>query len=150
MAESLIALIVNYYLPPMDNVNRDYLRLILKGEKKLLKMDQVKMVHVPKYDELSVKGIYAQVSEDPELQAHLPDLGESSKAVDRQYFFNVVNSIHPEYLTHVIRSSQEARNGAGKQSDKPNYILISDDWYSQLTQHPFVSSMLSQLSSLYL
>jgi hypothetical protein len=36
-------------------VNKDFLKQILREEKKLLKMSEVKMVCMPKYDELSVK-----------------------------------------------------------------------------------------------
>ena len=35
-------------------MNKDFLKEVLKGNKKLLNLNDVKRVHVPKYDELSV------------------------------------------------------------------------------------------------
>ena len=43
------------YLPPEKSCNKDFFKLVLTGEKKLLELKQVKFVTVPKYDELSVK-----------------------------------------------------------------------------------------------
>ena len=47
-----------YYMPPYSMVTAPYLKLILKGEKKLLKASVVKVCNPPKYDEISVKQIY--------------------------------------------------------------------------------------------
>jgi len=45
---------VQLYILPMDYYTKDYLKQILKEEKALLSLSDVKQVAVPKYDELSV------------------------------------------------------------------------------------------------
>ena len=55
---------VQLYVPPSATVNRDFLRQVLKGEKKLLKMSEAKFVTVPKYDEISVKQVYPKFIND--------------------------------------------------------------------------------------
>jgi len=42
-------------LSPKNIINKDFLKKILKDEKKLLPLADVKYVNVPRYDELSVK-----------------------------------------------------------------------------------------------
>ena len=64
---------MNYYLPPIDTINKDYLKLILTNEKLLLPMNEVNFIKVPKYEELSVKGIYPQAAADNKLRKYLPD-----------------------------------------------------------------------------
>ena len=53
-------------------VNKDYLKDILDDKKDLLRMDQVKMIHVPKYDELSVKQVYPMIQKDEQLMRFFP------------------------------------------------------------------------------
>ena len=38
--------------------NKDFLRLIISGEKELLPMDSIRMIDVPNYDELSVSNLW--------------------------------------------------------------------------------------------
>jgi hypothetical protein len=39
-------------------INKDFLRMIIADEKKLLRLIDVKLVTVPKFDELSVTALY--------------------------------------------------------------------------------------------
>ena len=48
-------------MPPMEMFTKDFMKDVLNGSKKLLKMKDVKFVNVVKYDELSVKGLYPKL-----------------------------------------------------------------------------------------
>ena len=48
-------------------INKDYLKDIFAERKKLMKLVDVKLVAVPKYDEISVKNIWPMIKEDPVL-----------------------------------------------------------------------------------
>jgi hypothetical protein len=48
-------------------INKDFLREVLKDEKKLMPLNMVKRVNVPKYDELSVTKIFPLLKEDVEF-----------------------------------------------------------------------------------
>ena len=43
---------------PYDMLTKDMLRDIFSGKKGMMKLAMVKFISVPKYDELSVKGLY--------------------------------------------------------------------------------------------
>ena len=35
---------------------------------------------------------------------------EKSKPIDKGFFFNIVNTLQPEYVQHIIKLSQDKRN----------------------------------------
>ena len=76
-------------------VNRTYLKEILAGSKKLLSLDEVKWVIVPKYDELAVKSVMGQLKEDVKFQLYFPSKLPKGRIPDRTYFYNVLNTIYP-------------------------------------------------------
>jgi len=49
--------IVQYYLPPIGNVTKDFLRDVFRDEKKLMKMADVISVNVPLYQEINVQDV---------------------------------------------------------------------------------------------
>ena len=56
--------IVQYYLPPPNQVNKDFLRQVFADEKKLFKKKNVDFIHVPQWDELSVKNLWKDLKDD--------------------------------------------------------------------------------------
>lgn len=100
------------YLPPAYSINKDFLRQVLNDEKKLLRLDEVKRINVPFFDELSVKNIYPQVKDDPDIASHFCKETESGRLPEREYFFNVVNTHQPEYMKLLVDHALKQRNSA--------------------------------------
>ena len=50
--------IVQLYLPPEHMMNKDFLKEVFEGNKRLLELNEVKYVIVPVYDELSVGNLW--------------------------------------------------------------------------------------------
>ena len=69
-------------------MNRDFYKAVFADKKKLLHVSEVKL----KNDEL--------------LMPYLPDKWDAKKKLDREWFFNIVNSVHPGYLEQVIKHAQ--------------------------------------------
>ena len=89
---------LQFYLPDETVVNKDHLKAILMGKKQLLKKVDVRPIQVPKYDELSVKAIYPMFAKDAQFMSYFPDTYPKGKGAPRDYFFNVLNTLHPDYL----------------------------------------------------
>lgn len=53
---------------PYHMVNKDFFRAMLKGEKKLLKMKDVRFINAPSFDETGVKNIYHRAIERPGMK----------------------------------------------------------------------------------
>jgi hypothetical protein len=103
---------VQLYLPPDVCINKDFLRDVLAGRKALMKMEEVKFCNVPLYDELSLKSIAPQMNEDPLFVSFFPSNLPKGRAHDRSYFWNVLNTLHPEYVSAIVKFAEEPRHSA--------------------------------------
>ena len=54
-------------------MNRDFLRQVLKGEKRLLPLKDLRTIVVPKFDELAVVKLFPLMKNNPEFMAYFPD-----------------------------------------------------------------------------
>ena len=62
----------------------------------------MKHIQVTHYDELSVKAMYPMFLKDAEMMQYFPDKYPKGKGAPREYFFNVLNTVHPDYLQQVM------------------------------------------------
>ena len=60
----IVLFAVQLYLPPKYMLNKDFLKGVLTEKKSLLRLDQVKRINVPLYDELSVVKIWPMMQSD--------------------------------------------------------------------------------------
>ena len=131
--------LVQLYVPPDGMINKDFFKQVFDGQKRLLGMNEVRRVNVPKYDELSVKNLWPTMSQDPEFMQFFPDVFPKGKIADREYFFNVMNTVHEEYTQALIRHANEQRTTAGGQARETQTISLTEDWHARLTALPFIS-----------
>lgn len=108
-------------------------------------MNEVKRINVPQYDEISVKNLWAEVSQDPELMKYFPDTKCSSKLPERDYFFGVLCTLQPEYINSIIDHANKERNSISADEARQDIIVMTEAWYEKLTQLPFISSKIDSL-----
>ena len=75
---------------------------MLKGEKKVFKVTEVRQIIIPKLEELSVKNILNQAKNDVNIKEYFPDEYFKKLAPDRTFFFNTINTIYPGYLPALV------------------------------------------------
>ena len=51
-------------LPPIHQINKDFLKKLLVDEKKLFKKKDINLITVPKLDEMGLKKMIAMVKDD--------------------------------------------------------------------------------------
>ena len=97
------------------------MRDILGGKKKYLILDELKTIEVPKYKAISVQKVYEKVKSNDLIMSYLPDFKpeeiQPKHALDREFFFNVINTLDPDFFPSAIESIEEQRleaRGAGK------------------------------------
>ena len=120
-------------------LNKDFLKDILAERKKLLRLDQVRRVNVPLYDELSVIKLWPMMQMDDTFMLYFPSKLSKNKVPDREYFFNVLNTFQNDYITQLIKHAHEQRNSSQAESREHQTIEITDDWWKALNAVPFVS-----------
>ena len=72
-------------------------------------------MQVPHYDELSVRNIYPMFKKDPEFAKYFPDKYPKDKGPPREYFFNILATLYPEYLKNCMdHACQQWMSVSGK------------------------------------
>ena len=79
-------------------------------------MSQVKKVTIPNYPELSLKNLYKNIGLDLVMRKHLPD--PSQRYVDREFCWNVYNTIRPDVVKKVVRAAVIRRQKLNAEKDK--------------------------------
>ena len=105
---------------------------------------------MPHFEELSVKNLYPQFLKDPNMMRFFPDKYPKGKGPPRDYFFNVLNTIYPEYLAKILAHADEQRYAADGEKMKNETIEISEYWAEQLKDMPYLSCKCLQLFSIIL
>jgi len=78
-----------FYVPEPRNVTARFLHQVFRGEKRLLRLAEVKWVQRPcAFRELSVSNLYLSSLRGEEATIFLPDFRDPSK-LDRMYTINV-------------------------------------------------------------
>ena len=117
-------------------LNKDFLKEIFTEEKKLLRLDEVKRICVPLYDELAVIKLWPMMKSDQELMKFFPTKMAKGRVPDREYFFNVLNTFQGEYLQRLIRHASDQRNESQSMAKAKETIEITDDWWNILNSTP--------------
>ena len=81
---------------------RDFAKEVFQGKKKLLKLSEVKLIQVTKYDELSVKNLYDKFLTLEGMAEYFPSKYPKGRICDREYMFNVANTLHQDVLKELI------------------------------------------------
>ena len=88
-----------FNIPHLDNCSMFWMKEVLAGRKKVLKLADVRPIICPRLKEFSADRLYQMSMEDDVLSVYLPDPNEQLKRpVTRQFLFNVST---PSLLTHL-------------------------------------------------
>ena len=129
-------------------ITKDFLKLVLQDKKKLLTMQELRVINVPCYDELSVKNLYPRLVLKPEVMLHFPDNYPTGRQCDRQYLFNVWNTLFPSEVATCLEHANQLRFSILNQRVKEDSILISEAWVEQLQAMSFSSHKKGKMSNL--
>lgn len=72
-----------------------------------MEMKDVKFINVPMFDELSVKNLWPDLRESPVFMHYFPDKLPKGKLPQRDYFFNIMNSLNGEYVSMLVKYANE-------------------------------------------
>ena len=127
------------YVPPEKMLNRDFMKQLLVEDKKLLELCKVIHVTVPRFDELSVKKFWPLMQKDAAFMVYMPDPTADGRLPERQYFWNVLNTLQTEYVQRLIEHANAQRMTVQEDADGADAIEVSEEWWRKLNALPFVS-----------
>ena len=99
-------------MPGEKQVNKDFLKAVFTNEKKLLKKFEVNYISVPHWDELAVSKLWPQFRSDAGINIYFQDEYPDAKGPSREYFFNILNSTYPDYLSQIMTHASKMRFSA--------------------------------------
>ena len=88
-------------------LNKDFLKEVLTEEKSLLRLNQISWVNVPLFDELSVIRLWPMVRSDEDFSKCFPTKMPKNRVPDRDYFFNILNTFQPSYISLLIEHANK-------------------------------------------
>ena len=113
--------------------------MILAGTKELVPKSQLKAFSPGNFPECSVKVLYEQYKEHPQMKMYLPPKLCRGRTLDKAYFFNIFNTFAGDELEAIIRHAQQQRLQTSELKDKQETIKICEEMAEKLFQFPFVS-----------
>jgi len=120
-------------------LNRDFLRQVLAGHKRLLPLKDLRPISVPKFEELAVLKLFPLMQGNADFMAYFPDNLPKGRQVGRDYFWNILNTVDEAYVAHLIQHANAARYSATTAEDKAEAIAVTDEWAELLTANPYTS-----------
>ena len=90
-------------MPPFHQITKEFLKAVLQGHKKLLKISVVKFINAPSFSEIGVKNIYYDVIKQPKMRDYFPDKLPKQCQMDRHFFFNIWATLYPQDVEYVIK-----------------------------------------------
>ena len=130
---------LQYQLPPKSQVNKDFLKAVFTEQKKLMLKKAVVSVEVPRYDELSVKALWPTLAKDATFLQYFPDNFAENKGPSRSYFFDILNTVHPDYLEKCMDHANKQRMSATGEAQADQQIHVSQAWQERLNAMPYLS-----------
>ena len=79
------------------------------------------------------------MKKDPEFCSFFPSKFPKDKGPSREYFFNILNTLQPEYLGKLMAHAANSRMSAENVNNQTKSIQISEYWADQLKAMPYLS-----------
>ena len=105
-------------------------------------MSDVRAINPPRFDEISVKQLYDECMKLPNMRLYFPDKFPKGRQCQREYFFNILNTLHPEETRKMIINAKKVRVIEDDNDEKGDLIEIDPEWEAQLKEFPQRTSKL--------
>ena len=73
------------------------------------------------------------------MNCYFPDKYPKDKGPPREYFFNILNTVHPNYLGQIMAHANQQRHTTAGENMKKESIKMSQYWLEQLASMPYLS-----------
>ena len=120
---------------------KDFAKEVFAGRKRLLKMREGKFINVTRYEELSVKRLYDNFLSLDGMSFYFPDKYPKGRQCDREYMFNIANTLYEQITTELIHHALLQRNHVESDKKKAESVLLSDHWKNELKTLPMSASV---------
>ena len=96
------------------------------GEKKFVPLSELKPVDAGHFPEVSVKGLYEDFANRPEIKKYMPPKVNKGRTLNKEYFFNIVSTFANQELQEILQHANAQRNSIDDQQQRSEAILMSE------------------------
>ena len=75
-----------------------------------------------------------------DFQQYFPDTYAKGKGPNREYFFNILATLEPDYLWQIMEHANKQRMTGEGEMLKSQSIKMTEYWQEQLAAMPYLSS----------
>ena len=86
------------------------------------------------YDELSVKRLWPDMKNTSDFMKFFPDRLPKGRLPDRDYFFNIMNTVNPDYTSQLIKHANEQRHSVENERQALQAIEVTEGWLDKLNE----------------
>ena len=131
--------LLQLYTPPIAQLDKVWIQEILRGDKKLVPLKELKPVAVGHWPEVSVLSLYPLYKDRSQVSDYLPSKMPKGRTLDRTYFFNVLNTFLGDELQAILQHAHQQRNSVSEQNQKQEAIVLSEQMAEDLFKYPWIS-----------
>ena len=92
----LFYVLVKVWLPSVSACRTIFLEALILGQKKFLRIEDVKHVHIPKCRDVSVKALLPVFEKDKQIAQYLPNEEQRGyKLPEKDFFFGIIATLAP-------------------------------------------------------
>ena len=104
-----------------------------------MKKKDVNFVKVPHFEELAVKKLWRDLKSDTAFNIYFQNSFPDERGPCRKYFFDIINTIYPEYVSQIMSHASKQRYGDEAMAAENQTIQATPEWYDALQNQPFRS-----------
>lgn len=120
-----------FLVPPKSIISYKFLAQVLRGEKQLLRLQEVKLsICPPRVKGLSVRELWPELSQNPHFRSFFPDMNEN-RFPPRRFFFQILAALFPEELENRLNFVKERK----KQQEKEKKVVVLSEEMLQIIQN---------------
>ena len=144
-----------FFLPWIHNCPLRFMKDILYGNKlvgdydvilQALKTHELKMINVPRFEELSIKWVYSMVLDNfPDLEHYFPHY-EDEYLPPTRFFWTVLSTLKKEMVDEIVHDCHHWRVEGLTENPDEEKINIRDDILAAINTAPYRSSKLLHCS----
>ena len=87
------------------------------------------------------------IRDDDLIKTYFPDEFFAKKTPEREFFFNVINTVYEDFLPPLINHASQLRVEGEVKEREDQVILATDEWVNELQAVPFFSKV-SQIQNI--
>ena len=105
----------------------------------MVPLSELKPVDAGHSPEVSVKGLYEDFANRPEIKKYMPSKVYKGRMLNKEYLFNIVSSLTNQELQEILQHANAQLNSIDDQQQRSEAILMVEQMAQAMQAYPWIS-----------